>query len=142
MNDEKNLWFSITKDDIDIDWFSGTGGGGQHRNKHQNCCRLTHKKTGIVAKSQSYRERQANFKKAFKTLAERVVSYYLSLEDNDKEISNERVRTYHEPRNIVIDHASGKTSTYKKVVKDGDISEMVEARLQELSAELFGKNDT
>lgn len=39
---------SWTKDDFDIDWFSGSGAGGQHRNKHQNCVRLKDKETGIT----------------------------------------------------------------------------------------------
>ena len=31
-----------------VEWFSGTGAGGQHKNKHMNSCRLTHKATSII----------------------------------------------------------------------------------------------
>jgi len=32
----------IDPDDFKVEWYSGTGAGGQHRNKHQNSVRLTH----------------------------------------------------------------------------------------------------
>ena len=60
--------FSITDKDFEIDWFSGTGAGGQHRNKHQNCCRLKHKETGIIKTGQSSRTREANKKEAFNNI--------------------------------------------------------------------------
>lgn len=34
------------------EWYSGSGAGGQHRNKHQNSVRLRHLPTGLVATSQ------------------------------------------------------------------------------------------
>jgi protein subunit release factor B len=61
--------FSVTKDDFEITWFSGKGGGGQHRNRHKNCCRLKHKATNIVATGQSHKERKANQKEAFEKIA-------------------------------------------------------------------------
>lgn len=48
---------SYTRKDFDIDWFSGTGAGGQHRNKHQNCIRITHRETGIRVQCTKHRER-------------------------------------------------------------------------------------
>lgn len=58
-------------DDFSIEWFSGTGKGGQHRNKHQNCVRLTHRPTGIV-QTITGRERASNLRQAFETLNARL----------------------------------------------------------------------
>lgn len=61
----KEKIFSVTADDFEVTWFSGTGAGGQYRNKHQNCCRLKHKETGIIGTGQSNRSQEANKKEAF-----------------------------------------------------------------------------
>lgn len=59
---------SLTKKDFDVTWFSGKGAGGQHRNKHQNCCRIIHKPSGAMGIGQTERTRPANQKSAFNTL--------------------------------------------------------------------------
>jgi protein subunit release factor A len=41
---------------------------------------------------------------------------------------NERIRTYHEPDNRVVDHASGLTDTYTNVIIKGNIDALVQAR--------------
>jgi peptide chain release factor 1 len=64
----KELLFSITKKDFEIDYFSGTGKGGQYRNKHQNCVRLFHRDSGVRTTGQSNRERIANTREAFNNL--------------------------------------------------------------------------
>lgn len=64
----KELLFSVTKNDLEIDWFSGTGCGGQYRNKHQNCCRIRHKDSGAIATGQSQRDRVSNLKEAMENL--------------------------------------------------------------------------
>lgn len=64
----KELLFSVTKKDFDIEFFSGKGGGGQHRNKHQNCVRMKHKESGVMVTGQSNKERQANIREAFNNL--------------------------------------------------------------------------
>lgn len=66
----RNLVFSVTKKDLEITWFSGTGAGGQHRNKHQNCCRIRHPESGVIATGQSQRERGANMREALNGLAQ------------------------------------------------------------------------
>ena len=64
----KELLFSITKKDFQIDFFSGSGSGGQHRNKHQNCVRLYHPDSGARVTGQSHRSRQQNIKEALQNL--------------------------------------------------------------------------
>jgi len=124
MNEEIHL----RKKDFRVDWFSGTGGGGQHRNKHQNCCRITHKDTGLSALGTSHRERSPNQKDAFERLTSLLVSHFCAPEHTQRRIDAERVRTYHEPRNEVIDHASGTRMTYKEVVGKPNLGPLIEAR--------------
>ena len=65
---EKELLFSVTKKDLDINFFSGTGGGGQHRNKHQNCVRIRHSASGALVTGQSNKERRSNIREALYNL--------------------------------------------------------------------------
>ena len=125
---EREKAFSATKKDFKVEWFSGTGAGGQHRNRHCNCCRITHIPTGITITGQQHRERQANLKSAFTRLAKKLITLHQIEQDRSKYISDERIRTYHEPRNEVLDHASGLRLSYKEVVTEGDLSQMIDAR--------------
>lgn len=123
----------LTKKDFKIEWYSGTGGGGQHRNKHQNCCRITHIETGMVERGTSHRERPANQKEAFTKLANRIVEFYNK--DDEKEINKETIRTYHAVRNEVHDKKSGLKQSYKEVVLNANIGDMVEARKKAMESD-------
>lgn len=61
----RELLFSISKKDFKIDWYSGTGAGGQNRNKHANYCRLTHIESGAIATGQDHKEQKSNLRDAF-----------------------------------------------------------------------------
>jgi protein subunit release factor A len=61
----RELLFSLTKKDFDITYYSGTGAGGQHRNKAKNCVRIKHKETGIITTGQNERSLKQNKKNAF-----------------------------------------------------------------------------
>lgn len=65
---KRELLFSIIKKDFTITWFSGRGAGGQHRNKHQNCCRIKHSDSGVLVTGQDQRSRRDNLRNAFKRL--------------------------------------------------------------------------
>ena len=67
MRSEKPL-LSLTKKDFDITYFSGHGSGGQHRNKHQNCVRIKHNKSGVTVIGTEQKSRTQNQKIAFKRL--------------------------------------------------------------------------
>lgn len=64
----RTLLFSVTKKDLEITWFSGSGGGGQHRNRHANCCRIRHPDSGALVTGQEQRSRIANQKAALHRL--------------------------------------------------------------------------
>lgn len=57
----------LSDNDFRIEWFSGTGAGGQHRNKTQNCCRMIHIPTGLTESRQG-RKRESNMREAKQAL--------------------------------------------------------------------------
>jgi len=117
----------LTKKDFKVDWFSGTGAGGQHRNKHQNCCRITHIETGLSAIS-TEKERTVNLKKAFSQLAKRIIRHIKLTDNTDININHTVIRNYNESRNEVHDKASGLKMPYKTIVSGNNIKPMIEAR--------------
>lgn len=65
---ERELLFSVTKKDFDIQFYRGTGNGGQKKNKTSNCVRITHRDSGAVAISEEGRSQAHNKKHAFEKL--------------------------------------------------------------------------
>lgn len=62
--------FSLTRKDFRWCYFSGSGNGGQNRNKHENCVRLFHDPSGAQAVAQDQRDRPANERMALRRLSE------------------------------------------------------------------------
>ena len=118
----------LTKKDFKIDWYSGTGAGGQHRNKHQNCCRITHIESGLTANGTSNKSRVSNQRDAFLAVTEKIMTWYHKEHEVLKMDLTEVVRNYNMKNNVVHDRRSGFKQTYKEVVTDGDISDMMEER--------------
>ena len=116
---------SIPESDLKVEWYSGTGSGGQHRNKHQNSCRITHIPTGIVATAQ-HRSRQNSLKEALDTIQNQVDSirqnqYNNSIASDRKQqvgsgMRGDKIRTYRFQDDVVKDHITNKTSSVKKIL--------------------------
>ena len=122
--------FSLTRKDFRLDWYSGTGAGGQHRNKHQNCCRITHIETGTVGQCSDHKDRPTNQKVALRRLVEQLKPWLRRKvlgETLEPLKSNEVVRTYNIPDNRVKDHQSGFKQSWTDVEKD--IGNMIEQRM-------------
>jgi len=68
----KELLFSVTKDDLIITTFKGSGPSGQHRNKTDSAVRIFHPESGAVGESQSERSQFTNKKIAFRHLLNSV----------------------------------------------------------------------
>jgi len=66
----KELLFSVTKKDLVLEYFSGSGAGGQHRNKCQNSCRCKHPPSGAVGSCQEHRSKIQNTKIAFRRMVQ------------------------------------------------------------------------
>ena len=125
----RELIYAVTRRDLRIDYFSGTGKGGQHRNKHQNCVRITHPATGIAAQCTEHRERSRNLQIAFRRLAEKLVRHLQAAEVRERYAApSEYVRTYHAVENRVVDHKTGQRETYAAVLFGNALDALIAAR--------------
>ena len=102
------LILSITKKDFDIQYFSGTGAGGQHRNKHQNCVRMMHRDSGTSATGQSSKSRQSNLREAFTNIikSDKFRSWH-RMEVSERMLNGssvrEKVRQMMKPENLKVE---------------------------------------
>jgi protein subunit release factor A len=119
-----------TKKDLRVEFFRASGKGGQHRNKTDTACRITHLATGIAAEATDSRSQADNKEKAWLKLVERLIAYYRreTIQETRRMNSGwaEKIRTYHEPRGTVKDHRTGVTNGYQETL-DGDLDKFIEA---------------
>lgn len=116
---------TIPDRDLKIEWYSGTGAGGQHRNKHQNSCRITHVPTGTVATAQC-RSRENSFDEAMQTINQRVDEMLQSKYNNGvaanrrqqvgSGMRGDKIRTYRFQDDRVQDHRTDQVLSLKKVL--------------------------
>ena len=65
----KQKLFSITKKDLEIQFFRAGGKGGQHQNKTSSACRIKHPESGEVGECRNYRSQDQNKREALKRMA-------------------------------------------------------------------------
>ena len=116
----------IPQNELKVEWYSGTGAGGQHRNKHQNSCRITHLPSGIVATAQC-RSRQNSYNEAMAALQQRLDtavknSYNNNIASDRKRqvgtgMRGDKIRTYRFQDDRVQDHLTGKGATCSTILK-------------------------
>lgn len=127
-NEHKEL--SLDSSQYEIQWYSGQGAGGQHRNKHQNSCRLIHRESGITVTAQC-RSRQDSFNQAKAQLI-KVLSQNQSFANVQEQASLRRnmvgsgmradkIRTYRLQDDLLIDHVRDKKAKASPFLK-GNIS--------------------
>ena len=66
----KELLFSITKDDFEIQTFRSGGKGGQNQNKVASGVRIIHRASGCTSEAREQRDQLQNKHVAFKRLTE------------------------------------------------------------------------
>ncbi len=64
----------MNKQDIRIDFFRGSGPGGQHRNTSETGVRITHLPSGLVVTATESRSRHQNLQKAMARLEEKLAA--------------------------------------------------------------------
>jgi protein subunit release factor A len=65
---KKELLFSLTKKDFEIQTFRSGGKGGQNQNKVESGVRIIHKESGAIGESREHRNQLQNRKAAFERL--------------------------------------------------------------------------
>ena len=124
--DQSAPMIKVMDADLKIEWYSGTGAGGQHRNKHQNSCRITHIPTGTLTTAQC-RSRQNSYNEARAEIERRIVDQIKIKVDSDisenrrqqvgSGMRGDKIRTYRFQDDRVQDHITGKIASTKKVLQ-------------------------
>jgi peptide chain release factor 1 len=126
--DSEDVWTTPTihKNDLKIEWYSGTGAGGQYRNKHQNSCRITHIPSGIIAKAEC-RSRQNSLDSAMAEIQQRVDSESKRSYNNNvaskrrnqvgSGMRGDKIRTYRFQDDSVQDHLTGSRAKCSAILK-------------------------
>lgn len=110
----------------ELEWqqMKGSGPGGQHRQKSENCVRLKHLPTGITVMATSERSLWQNKQSALRALAARLKDHYDSerrlREDADRRsqvgsgMRGDKIRTTRMQDGVVRDHRSGKRTSLQR----------------------------
>lgn len=117
-----------TERDFSISFFSGSGPGGQNRNKVQACARIVHMPTGLVRTAQT-RSRENSVRLALAALhadLDAMAAQDARLQGNavrqaqvGSGMRGDKRRTYRSQDNTVTDHTTGKTARMSTVMKGG-----------------------
>lgn len=130
--DEARTSSACRDTDFSYRWFSGTGKGGQHRNKCQNCLEITHIPSGLKQIATG-RSRETNEREAKSALLRKLDELHaLSGHVARNEIRSGQIgcgmrgdkrRTYRFQEDSVTDHETGKRMTCKTFMR-GDIEKL------------------
>lgn len=137
LRENKDVNINIKESDLDWKFSRGTGPGGQHKNKTDTAVQLTHKPTGIIARCDG-RSQSTNKEVALMILAARLRKRAVSQKHNitndirKKQVGSgmrgDKIRTIRVRDNKVVDHKTGKKTTYTKYAK-GDFSDLVDKKI-------------
>jgi peptide chain release factor 1 len=111
--------------DFKIEWYSGSGAGGQHRNKHQNSCRVTHIPTGLVRKAET-RHRESSQREATSAIMAALDRSAANAQHQSQNsvrrnqvgsgMRGDKRRTYRFQEDSVVDHVTGKKARCSDVM--------------------------
>lgn len=129
LEDAGRTAFVLDDGDLRLRWFSGTGKGGQHRNRHMNSVEVIHVPTGVSRSAQT-RSRETSLRDARSALetalaqehgrsAAAGVNAIRSGQIGSGERSDKR-RTLRFRDDRVVDHVSGRSTTLTSFMK-GDL---------------------
>jgi len=100
----KDLVFSITKDDFEIQTFRSGGKGGQNQNKVESGVRIIHHASGCVSESREHRDQIQNKRTAFRRLIEQPkFKAWFKIEAARRMMDKKRLREINDEVNRMMD---------------------------------------
>src|SRR4051812_6641529 len=115
----------LPKADLTIERITGSGPGGQHRNKTASCVRVTHNPTGLSVCIDG-RHQHKNLAVALKELARLIQQLQQAKKAAERKARRDHairndvvIRSYKFKEGIVIDHRTGKRASLKEVLGRG-----------------------
>lgn len=126
--------FELNQKELKIEYTRAQGPGGQHVNKTESACKITHEPTGLTVSIQESRYQYQNKEKALEIIKQRVFQYeFDKKKGEDLELRksqstsgdrSEKIRTYNFQQDRITDHRLGKTVFgMKKYLNEGLIFE-------------------
>lgn len=126
---------SIDPSELNIDFYSASGPGGQHVNRASTAVRIEHEPTGLIVTCQDERSQHQNRIKAMKLLRSRL--YEMEKEKREQKRKNrrknivgtgdrsEKIRTYNFPQNRITDHRINYTEYNLEAILDGEMDKLI-----------------
>lgn len=109
--------------DLEVRTTRGSGPGGQARNKTESCVVLTHKPSGLVVRSDAQRHQSENRRVGLALLRARLAEVQRQAREGEAHAArrqmvgtaerSDRRRTVTVSRDEVVDHRTGKRTTWK-----------------------------
>jgi peptide chain release factor 1 len=120
---------TVRESDLRIEYYRGSGHGGQKKQKTSSACRITHIITGLSSTSEATRSQDHNRKDAFRKLAAKLVPLMeAAIRQNDFQVSfnKEEVRVYRAVDRIVKDKRLKNTFDYYDVIDHNGLDKVIE----------------
>ena len=127
--EKQTVWDQRRDEDFTYRLFSGTGAGGQHRNKHQNSVVMTHVPSGLTQTAVS-RSKETNLKDAKERLLVLLDQHKAESHHGGQNTTRavqigcgmrgDKKRTYRFQDDKIADHETGRETNCKRFMR-GDI---------------------
>jgi len=120
MKEQKDILFSITKKDLDVQTFRSGGHGGQHQNKVETGVRIIHRASGAKGESRTEKSQHMNKKLAFERLTKtQQFKSWLKIKTSEalygKNVIEDKIKKAMQLENIKIEiKQDGKWTEVKK----------------------------
>lgn len=130
-----DVQFELNMNDLRIDFYRGTGKGGQHRNTTDSACRIVHIPTGLMVTCEDERSQFQNKDKALTQIRSRL--YNQKLAQQESNISQKRkqlvgrgdwanrIRTYNFKKQQFYDHRINYVTTQIYDIMSGNLDQLI-----------------